>query len=642
MSAASAASPPVPAGVGPSAATASAPAGAAAERYRQLLAERRERAAELARSDRRLSNARLATFAAGVALAVAVFFARALYVAWLAPPALVFVVLLFVHDRVIRRRERAERAVAFFEDRLARLAHDFAGRGEPGERFRDPHHPYAEDIDLFGRGSLFELLCAARTREGEERLAGWLRAPAEPAEVRARQDAVRELRERLDLREDLAVLGADVRAGLHAAMLRRWAEAPAAFSARGLPAAAAALSALSLGGLALWIATAAGPIPFLAALVLQGVFAQALRAPVARVANAVDLPARDLALLSELLERLERERPQSPRLGALRAALDAEGEPPSRRIGELRRLCELLDARRNQLFAPVAALLLWKTQCALALERWRVRFGPALERWLDAAAEIEALSSLAGFAFERPDACFPELVEGDGAAIEAEGLGHPLIPPERCVRNDVRLGGTLALLVVSGSNMSGKSTLLRSLGTAAVLAQAGAPVCATRLRLSPLQVGASLRIQDSLQEGTSRFYAELLRLRQVVDLAASGPTLFLLDEILHGTNSHDRAIGAEAVVRGLLARGAIGLVTTHDLALARVADALAPRAANVHFEDQVIGGRVEFDYRLRPGVVTRSNALELMRAVGLEVGDDGPGRAERDEGHARAGARETS
>ncbi|HEX2485684.1 MAG TPA: DNA mismatch repair protein MutS, partial [Myxococcota bacterium] len=230
MSAASAASPPVPAGVGPSAATASAPAGVAAERYRQLLAGRRERAAELARSERRLSNARLATFAAGVALAVAVFFARALHVAWLAPPALVFVVLLFVHDRVIRRRERAERAVAFFEDGLARLAHDFAGRGEPGERFRDPHHPYAEDLDLFGRGSLFELLCRARTREGEDRLASWLLAPARPQELAERQDAVRELTPALDLREDLAVLGEDVRAGLHAAALRSWGQAPPAFA----------------------------------------------------------------------------------------------------------------------------------------------------------------------------------------------------------------------------------------------------------------------------------------------------------------------------------------------------------------------------------------------------------------------------
>jgi hypothetical protein len=590
-----------------------------AETYARRLGERRARAGTLLRTDRRLSAARLAVFFGGAALSLAVFFGRVLSPAWLLPPALVFGALLLVHDRVIRRRERAERAVAFYERGLARIAHRFAGTGEPGERFRDPRHPYAEDLDLFGRGSLFELLCAARTREGEERLAAWLLAPAAPAEVRERQQAVAELRERLDLREDLAVLGEDVRAGLHAAALRRWGEAPAAFSRPTLlRALGAALSALSLAALWLWIRGDSGPLPFLGALVVQALFAHALRAPVARVVGAVDLPARDLALLSELLARLEAERPASARLTALRAELDGDGHPPSKRIAQLRLRVDLLEARRNQLFAPLAALLLWKTQCALALEAWRRGGGPAVGRWIDAVGEIEALASLAGFAGERADARFPELAEG-APRFEAAGLGHPLIPPRRCVRNDLRLGAEPAVLVVSGSNMSGKSTFLRSAGTAAVLAQAGAPVCAERLALSPLQVGASLRVQDSLQEGTSRFQAELLRLRAVKELAERGapPVLFLLDEILHGTNSHDRALGAEAVVRGLVERGAMGLVTTHDLALARVADALAPRAANVHFEDQMVDGRMVFDYRLRPGVVTRGNALELMRAMGL-------------------------
>jgi DNA mismatch repair ATPase MutS len=201
-----------------------------------------------------------------------------------------------------------------------------------------------------------------------------------------------------------------------------------------------------------------------------------------------------------------------------------------------------------------------------------------------------------------------------------EVLGHPLIPESRNVRTDLRLSDEPRVLVVSGSNMSGKSTLLRTAGVNVVLALAGAPVRARRLRLSPLQVGASIHIQDSLQAGASRFYAEIKRLRQIVDLThGSVPVLFLLDEILHGTNSHDRRIGAEGVVRGLLDRGAIGLVTTHDLALARVAEELAPLAANVHFEDRLEDGKMTFDYRLRPGVVQRSNALELMRSVGLEV-----------------------
>jgi DNA mismatch repair ATPase MutS len=188
------------------------------------------------------------------------------------------------------------------------------------------------------------------------------------------------------------------------------------------------------------------------------------------------------------------------------------------------------------------------------------------------------------------------------------------------VRNDVVLGGAQQLFIVSGSNMSGKSTLLRTVGINAVLAQAGAPVRARRLRLSPLRVGVSIRILDSLQEGSSRFYAEITRLRQIVDLAGDDrPLLFLLDEILHGTNSHDRRIGAEAVVRGLVDRGALGLVTTHDLALTRMTEGLGARARNVHFEDHLEDGEIRFDYELREGVVEKSNAIALMRAVGLEV-----------------------
>ncbi|MBI2149640.1 MAG: hypothetical protein HYU27_03420 [Acidobacteria bacterium] len=232
---------------------------------------------------------------------------------------------------------------------------------------------------------------------------------------------------------------------------------------------------------------------------------------------------------------------------------------------------------------------------------------------------MEALCALAGYAFEHPGDPFPELIEGP-ILLEADEVRHPLIPASECVPNSLKLGGDLRLLVVSGSNMSGKSTLLRTVGINVVLAQAGAPVRARRLRLSPLAIGATLRVQDSLHGHTSRFYSEIRRLHEIMELTQGPlPVLFLLDEILHGTNSHDRAIGAEAVVRGLADRGAIGLVTTHDLALAKVADALAPRAANVHFRDHLDNGRMIFDYRLHPGIVEKSNALELMRAIGLKV-----------------------
>jgi DNA mismatch repair ATPase MutS len=304
----------------------------------------------------------------------------------------------------------------------------------------------------------------------------------------------------------------------------------------------------------------------------------------------------------------------------LRAALDVEGLAPSQQIAKLNSLIDLLDARRNMMFAPLATLLLWPVQLAIAIERWRQSSGPAVARWLAAVGELEALSSLAGYSYEHPQDPFPNLVEG-GTCFEGEGLGHPLIPESRNVRTDLSLSDELQrVLIVSGSNMSGKSTLLRTVGTNTVLALAGATVRARGLRLSPLQVGASIRIQDSLQAGASRFYAEITRMRQIVELTREVlPVIFLLDEILHGTNSHDRRIGAEGVVCGLIERGAIGLVTTHDLTLARIADELAPHAANVHFEDHLEGGKMSFDYLLRPGIVQRSNALELMRSVGLEV-----------------------
>jgi DNA mismatch repair ATPase MutS len=328
---------------------------------------------------------------------------------------------------------------------------------------------------------------------------------------------------------------------------------------------------------------------------------------------------RDLPLLAEVLACFEDRRFSCAKLTALRTALEAHGSPPSQRIAQLGRLVNLLESGKNQIFIPIAALVLWPVQITLAIEAWRVHTRDAIARWLTAVGEFEALCSLAGYAYEHPKDPFPDLVTTE-VCFDSEALGHPLLPETRCVRNSVRLVQPLQALVVSGSNMSGKSTLLRTVGINAVLAFAGAPVRARRLRLSPLAIGATLRIQDSLQEGSSRFYAEISRLSHLMDLTKGPiPLLFLLDEILHGTNSHDRRIGAEAIVRGMIERGAIGLVTTHDLALAQVAEALAPRAANVCFEDQFADGKLAFDYRMRPGVVRKSNALALMRSVGLEV-----------------------
>jgi hypothetical protein len=589
------------------------------ETYERRRAERTRERERWSYWDRRLSDVRLAVFLGVVIGVIWLYQGSRAAAVWLGATAGLLVLLVVAHEPIRRRAERARRAVDFYARGLARVEGRWAGTGVGGLEYLKLEHPYAADLDLFGRGSMFERLCTARTKSGEAVLASWLLEPADVRTIAERHQAVVELRPRLDLREDLELLGSEVRAGIDPDALAAWCAAPRALAGWGLPAAALTLAIIGTATVIGWLFDGTGLRPLLIVALIDLVFTVAVSSRVRSVLAEVDQRAHDLLLLSELLQRLERESFEAPLLRRLRAAMDAEGTLASTRIRHLARLLHLLDQRRNQLFAPIAALWHWSTLLAFRIDLWRGNAGPEVARWIRAVGEVEALCALGAYAAENLDDPFPELVPGP-ALYEAESLGHPLISTDICVRNELALGSPTQVLIVSGSNMSGKSTLLRTVGVNAVLAFAGAPVRAHRLRLSPLIIGATLRIQDSLQEGRSRFYAEITRVRQIVGLSRGAvPLLFLFDELFHGTNSHDRTVGAEAVMRGLIDCGAIGLVTTHDLTLARIADALAPRAINVHFEDQLVDGQMHFDYRMHPGVVRHSNALALMRAIGLEV-----------------------
>ncbi|MBK9312730.1 MAG: DNA mismatch repair protein MutS [Acidobacteria bacterium] len=587
------------------------------DEYNRRVADRKRSLEHEDRIDRRIWLWRRIIFVV-IAIMIVVAFERLIAPWWLAAPVIAFIWLMATHQQVHRRRDRLKRAVRFYERGLARLEDGWAGSGETGERFADKHHPYSEDLDIFGNGSLFELLSTTRTRAGEEKLAGWLLSPAPVETITTRQHAVEELRSKLDLREDIALLGSDIQSGIHHEDLTSWSTAPPLLTSRFIPVIAGLIGIYAFTSVILWLGFGYRQLAF-AGLILIMLFMFRYRNQVSRIIADVERPSRDLFLLAEILGRIESEKFESDALTRLRSALESDGQPPSRQIANLARLTQILDSTRNQFFAPIAFLLLIHAQIAYAIDRWRQKSGAGIAGWLEAIAEIEALNALAGYAYEHPHDPFPELVEGE-IRFEAEALGHPLIPESRCIRNDVSLGSVTRVMIVSGSNMSGKSTLMRTVGVNAVLALAGAPVRAKNLRISPLAIGASIHILDSLQTGASRFYAEITRLRQIIELTKGGlPVIFLLDEILSGTNSHDRRIGAEAVVKGLVERGAVGIVTTHDLALTQIEATLGDRAINVHFEDQLKDGRIEFDYRMRPGVVTRSNALELMRSVGLEV-----------------------
>ena len=600
--------------------------------YSQHKADRHREADRLDHFHSRLANSRLIVFLLGLALLYPVFSTLITYW-WLALPVIVFVSLAIWHERIGLQLQRAREAVRFYEQGLARLEDRWPGTGVQGLEFLDSNHPYAADLDIFGNGSLFELLCTARTHIGEKTLAGWLLAPADASTIQARQVSLEELRNELDWREQLALVGSQMNEKVNAEGLVAWGTAPAVLTAgwkRLLLDGTILLTVLALVAWSLdWIPLG---LVFLASFGQIGYVLWQTR-HVQKVLGVVESKGHDLALLTGLLTILEQRSWSSALLCDLRKQLGDGAESAAAAVGQLSTLLDRLAWRHNAMFLPIAAMLLWGTRQAYLIDAWRQRHGPRLAGWLDAVGEFEALSSLANYAYDHPNEPFPEILAphsnpppgtGEGAKgplFDGVDLRHPLMPRQKCVPNSVKLDAARPLLIVSGSNMSGKSTLLRVVGIQAVLALAGAPVPAERLSLSVLAIGATLRVQDSLQEGRSRFFAEILRLKQLVEKAKkqSPPLLFLLDEILHGTNSHDRRLGAAGVIKGLLHHGAIGLVTTHDLALAELAAELNGKAENVHFADKLDEGTLEFDYLMRPGIVRHSNALALMRAVGLEV-----------------------
>jgi hypothetical protein len=584
-----------------------------------------------ARTSRAISTFRLVTFIGAAGLAGARGFNYLPFFFWWVAAALAvgFVVLVIWHARVDRTERRVAAALAYHRWALLRIEGKYAEYPSRGERFRSDEHPYSADLDVFGEASLFQLLDSTHTRRGEELLARWLTEPSPLAEVLDRQEAVRELAAREGVREELAVLGALIRVDKpDPGPLLAWAESPPVVSA--LPfAQVAALALPALLGLFFVLAgldIVAQRVVLFAALG-QWVYALSLLPKVEPIAGAVSAREGALVPYRAMLELLARERFESPLLQRLQEKISPtkeSGRAAGEEIGKLSSIAGFLDARQNEVFRFfIGPLFLWDLNCVLRLEKWQARAGRRVRSWLDTIAEFEALASLAAFAHDHPETSWPTL--SDQASFEAKGLGHPLIDPKARVTNDVRLRGRGTALLVTGSNMSGKSTLLRAMGTNAVLALAGAPVVAKELVMAPAGLRTSMWARDSLAKGVSHFYAELEKLKRVVDgVAGERPLLFLLDEILQGTNSRERIIGARSVLRHLLEKGAMGAISTHDVGLLDLGADLDSRVDKVHFEEQVSDSEngksaMSFDYKLRSGVVRSTNALRLMQRVGIDV-----------------------
>ena len=540
---------------------------------------------------------------------------------WLALPATSLVILLIFHERILQAQSQAKRVASFYQRGLARIEDRWTGSGETGDRFIDGKSCYSEDLDLFGPGSLFQLISTARTRMGEDCLAKWLLSPSAVPVITERQSLVKELKNKLELRERLAVIGDELRVTLDPKALIRWAEGDVVLQNHFLRWTSAALAVLALATLALW-GIARISVPFFAVLFPEIFYMQLLQKGANATLNGLNCDPHGLVLFAAILEVIEQEEFSSSQLQGLVSRLKSSGLTAAQSIRRLARIADWVEARDSYIVKILNLPILFTVQLGFAADAWRRRWGADVRTWIEAAGEVEALLSLATYAYEHPDDPFPVFTEGENLqpVFDGEDLGHPLIPSARCVRNSVRLGEETRVLLLSGSNMSGKSTLLRSVGINTVLALSGAPVRAKCLRLTPLVIGSSICSSDSLQDGRSRFYTEILRIRQVFGLAESGlPVLFLFDELLEGTNSEDRRVGAEGLIRAFMRHTTIGLITTHDLALTEISKAFATSVRNVHFQESIEAGKMTFDYRLRDGVVKTSNALELMRLIGLKV-----------------------
>ena len=489
---------------------------------------------------------------------------------------------------------------------------------EAGQNLRPDGHLYEHDLDLLGPDSLFGLLATVRTGPGERGLARYLLEPASHEETLQRQAAVKELLPQTSLREQIALLGATKFHQISGSFFDEWLaeEAPVfqpAFRIILLITAATNVALLTLG--LLHFKTWGGLFPNLAMVfALQAAVSAYLRPRVLPLLQGGARLELNVRLLADGLAVLQSAEFECPKLKALQQA----SREPAGAVKLLKNLVgslAIVEQRTKEYFLILSLLLAAGTQAAISIAAWKRKHAAPMRDWLDAWAEFEALNAIATYAYEHPEDAWPELLPAHIApSFEAKSLGHPLLAGS--VTNDVKLGPDTRFFLISGSNMSGKSTLLRSIGINAVLAYAGAPVRADSLRLTPLRLGASLALTDSLAEGRSKFLAEVERLSGIVAVSHDHPTLFLVDEIFSGTNSADRRTAAEAVLTRLLGNGAIGALSTHDLALTALATE-SNTGLNVHMASPDPDDPLAFDYKLKPGINTTSNALAIVKMMGL-------------------------
>ena len=534
----------------------------------------------------------------------------------------VFIGLVIMHSLFKAKIILLEKMVEINENALLRLAGKWTTFTESGEKFVDHGHPYTTDLNIFGQGSLFQYINTTCSFIGEQTLAKHLSSSAPLEEIKPRQEAVLELSSRLDFRQHFQAVGADeFFKNNDLADLLSWSEEQALVGYKKLMGYICLLPALTL---TLLVAGLFFDVPlyyFVISLSAQVIITVAGEIIVSKTFSKTEKAAIQLKRYVKLLRCIKAEEFKAPFLLKLKQKLKTDPHTALKQIKVLSKIADRLHLRHAYpgIYHPVNAAFLWDIYTFFKLERWKRKVGPSLRTWFNVVGEFEALSSLAILAHYNPDWIFPQ-VENGFPRLEAKALGHPLISDGLRVGNDICLPQPGLVWLITGSNMSGKSTLLRTAGINLVLAYAGAPVCAEKMLCSMMNVYSKMQVHDNLEEKVSTFYAELKRMKMIIDAAKTqDPLIFLLDEIFRGTNSRDRIFATSNVIKQLQRLSAIGLVTTHDLELSVLEEECVGNIFNYHFTDKIQDGRIYFDYKLKHGVSQTANALALMKMIGIEV-----------------------
>ncbi len=545
---------------------------------------------------------------------------------WLLLAVLVILIAVFIFliHRDIDNRDnilRTQNLININKKELLALEGQY-NQFESGAGFQPKDHYYANDLDLFGSASVFQYINRTSSQMGSAELASWLLKPASLPEILQRQEAIKELKEKNIWRQELQqILQVTEIKNETRKRLNNWVVEPTQFIQfkpwawlRYL------LPALMLVISGLVIYDVLSMSFFYGSLLVMAIIAYQLNKVISPIHNQLGKIVDELEALSGAIRKIEKEDFKSELLAKLKNTLGQKKGLASEKINALKKILDRLDLRYNLVLSfPLNVFLLWNLQQVLDLEKWKLAQRHEVNNWFEILKTVEALQSLATLHYNHPNWVFPVFKEKHFSIVATE-LAHPLIKAEKRVSNFINIDNAGEVMLVTGSNMAGKSTYLRSVGVNVILAMAGAPVCANKFELSPVQLMSSMRIADNLEESTSTFYAELKKLQIIIEKVNADEKVFiLLDEILRGTNSHDRHTGSEALIKQLIKKNAAAILATHDLELANMKEQYPQKILNFHFDVQVSNDELFFDYALKPGICTSMNASILMKKIGIEI-----------------------